>query len=49
MNTAALMGWVARQLDFVLAFPQAPVETDVRKPLRSECRILDYLEDVYVV
>jgi Reverse transcriptase (RNA-dependent DNA polymerase) len=29
MNTAALMGWVTRQLDFVLAFPQAPVETDI--------------------
>jgi Reverse transcriptase (RNA-dependent DNA polymerase) len=29
MNTSALMGWVTRQLDFVLAFPQAPVETDI--------------------
>jgi Reverse transcriptase (RNA-dependent DNA polymerase)/GAG-pre-integrase domain len=29
LNTAALMGWTTRQLDFVLAFPQAPVETDI--------------------
>jgi Reverse transcriptase (RNA-dependent DNA polymerase)/GAG-pre-integrase domain len=29
MNMAALHGWVTRQLDFVLAFPQAPVETDI--------------------
>jgi Reverse transcriptase (RNA-dependent DNA polymerase) len=29
MNTAALMGWQTKQLDFVLAFPQAPVETDI--------------------
>jgi Reverse transcriptase (RNA-dependent DNA polymerase) len=29
MNMAAAHGWVTRQLDFVLAFPQAPVETDL--------------------
>jgi Reverse transcriptase (RNA-dependent DNA polymerase) len=29
MNMAAIHCWVARQLDFVLAFPQAPVETDL--------------------
>ncbi len=29
MNMAALAGWETRQLDFVLAFPQAPVETDL--------------------
>lgn len=29
MNLAALHGWKTRQLDFVLAFPQAPVETDL--------------------
>jgi Reverse transcriptase (RNA-dependent DNA polymerase) len=29
MNMAAAYGWVTRQLDFVLAFPQAPVETDL--------------------
>jgi Reverse transcriptase (RNA-dependent DNA polymerase) len=29
MNMAASHGWVTRQLDFVLAFPQAPVESDI--------------------
>jgi Reverse transcriptase (RNA-dependent DNA polymerase) len=29
MNAAALHGWKTHQLDFVLAFPQAPVETDI--------------------
>jgi Reverse transcriptase (RNA-dependent DNA polymerase) len=29
MNTVALYGWKTHQLDFVLAFPQAPVETDI--------------------
>jgi hypothetical protein len=29
MNMAAIHGWVTRQLDFMLAFPQAPVETDL--------------------
>jgi hypothetical protein len=29
MNMAAIHGWVTRQLDIVLAFPQAPVETDL--------------------
>jgi Reverse transcriptase (RNA-dependent DNA polymerase) len=29
LNTAALLGWKTRQLDFVLAFQQAPVETDI--------------------
>jgi Reverse transcriptase (RNA-dependent DNA polymerase) len=29
MNAAVLQGWDSRQLDFVLAFPQAPVETDI--------------------
>jgi Reverse transcriptase (RNA-dependent DNA polymerase) len=29
MNMAAAYGWVTRQLDFVLAFPQAPVETEL--------------------
>jgi Reverse transcriptase (RNA-dependent DNA polymerase) len=29
MNMAAAYGWVTRQLDFVLTFPQAPVETDL--------------------
>jgi Reverse transcriptase (RNA-dependent DNA polymerase) len=29
MNMAAIYGWITRQLDFVLAFPQAPVETDL--------------------
>ena len=29
MNLAAMMGWETRQLDFVLAFPQAPVETEL--------------------
>jgi Reverse transcriptase (RNA-dependent DNA polymerase) len=29
MNIAVLSGWTTRQLDFVLAFPQAPVETDL--------------------
>jgi Reverse transcriptase (RNA-dependent DNA polymerase) len=27
MNMSTCMGWIIRQLDFVLAFPQAPVET----------------------
>jgi Reverse transcriptase (RNA-dependent DNA polymerase) len=29
MNAAALRGWKTHQLDFVLAFPQAPVETAI--------------------
>jgi Reverse transcriptase (RNA-dependent DNA polymerase) len=29
MNLATLQDWKMRQLDFVLAFPQAPVETDI--------------------
>lgn len=29
MNLAARHGWQTRQLDFVLAFPQAPVQTDL--------------------
>jgi Reverse transcriptase (RNA-dependent DNA polymerase) len=29
MNIAVLSGWTTRQLDFVLAFPQVPVETDL--------------------
>lgn len=29
VNMAARLGWTIRQLDFVLAFPQAPVETDL--------------------
>jgi Reverse transcriptase (RNA-dependent DNA polymerase)/GAG-pre-integrase domain len=29
LNMAAVNGWETRQLDFVLAYPQAPVETDL--------------------
>jgi Reverse transcriptase (RNA-dependent DNA polymerase)/GAG-pre-integrase domain len=29
LNMAAINGWETRQLDFVLAYPQAPVETDL--------------------
>jgi Reverse transcriptase (RNA-dependent DNA polymerase) len=29
LNLAVLSGWTTRQLDFVLAFPQSPVETDL--------------------
>jgi Reverse transcriptase (RNA-dependent DNA polymerase) len=35
MNMAAIYGWVTRQLDFVLAFPQAPVETDLYMEIPS--------------
>jgi hypothetical protein len=29
MKAAALHGWKTHQLDLVLSFPQAPVETDI--------------------
>jgi Reverse transcriptase (RNA-dependent DNA polymerase)/GAG-pre-integrase domain len=46
MNMAALNDWVTRQLDFVLAFPQAPVETDLYMEIPKGFEVKGHKQDV---
>jgi Reverse transcriptase (RNA-dependent DNA polymerase) len=46
MNMAALNGWVTCQLDFVLAFPQAPVETDLYMEILQGIEVKGHSKDL---
>jgi Reverse transcriptase (RNA-dependent DNA polymerase) len=54
MNMAALHGWTTKQLDFVLAFPQASVETDLYmeipagfKVASNKNKVLKLIDNLY--
>ena len=44
-----LMGWSTTQIDYVLAFPQAPVESDVYMRIPKGMDLVIYNEDNIIV